>query len=161
MTEKNVAELTRKQYAVQFIKFTLFSISAGVIQFSSFTAMNELTSLPYWPEYLIALTLSVIYNFTVNRRFTFKSAANIPLAMMKVIGYYLIFTPVSTWWGDALTGIGWNYYVVLLGTMVTNFITEFLFCRFVVYRKTINTNNLAERDRQKERQKEKSLIETE
>lgn len=147
MTEKSAVELTPKQNAFQFFKFTLFSISAGAIQFLSFTALNELTSLPYWPAYLIALFLSVVYNFTLNRHFTFKSMANIPLAMMKVVGYYLVFTPVSTWWGDALTGIGWNEYIVLLGTMVINFVTEFLFCRFVVYRKTLNTNKLAERDR--------------
>ena len=153
MTDKRTEDLTAKQNAVQFFKFMLFSLSAGVIQVLSFTALNELTSLPYWPEYLIALTLSVIYNFTVNRRFTFKSVANIPLAMMKIIGYYLIFTPLSTWWGNTLTGNGWNYYVVLLGTMVINFVTEFLVCRFVVYRKTINTNQQAERDREKARLK--------
>ncbi len=161
MTEKRSGDLTPKQNAVQFFKFTLFSISAGVIQVLSFTALNELTELPYWPEYLTALILSVIYNFTVNRHFTFKSVANIPLAMLKVIGYYLVFTPLSTWWGDALTGIGWNYYVVLLGTMVINFVTEFLFCRFVVYRNTINTNKLAEKQRNKMHVCEDSLPETE
>lgn len=132
-----------KEDAVQFIKFTFFSISAGLIQLLSFGALNELTNLTYWPEYLIALILSVLYNFTVNRRFTFKSAANFPLAMLKVLGYYAVFTPLSTWWGDRLTAVGWNYYVVLFGTMVINFITEFLFSRFVVYRNAINTNSSA------------------
>jgi putative flippase GtrA len=149
MTEKQTRQLTPKQNAGQVVTFALFSISAGVLQFLSFTALHELTALPYWPAYLIALFLSVVYNFTVNRHFTFKSVANIPLAMLKVVGYYLIFTPASTWWGHALTRFGWNEYVVLLGTMVINFVTEFLFCRFVVYRKTINTNKLAQRDREK------------
>lgn len=149
MAEKDVQNLTTKQYTIQFFKFTLFSISAGAIQVLSFTALNELTDLPYWPIYLFALFLSVVYNFTVNRRFTFKSSANIPLAMSKIIGYYLVFTPLSTWWGDKLTGIGWNEYIVLVGTMVINFVTEFLFCRFVVYRKSVNTNTLAEKERQK------------
>lgn len=143
MIEKTEQIKSAKQYAVQFLKFTLFSISAGVIQFSSFTALNELTHLSYWPEYLIALILSVVYNFTINRQFTFKSSANYTLAMMKVAGYYVVFTPLSTWWGDYFTGKGWNYYVVLLGTMVINFITEFLFSRFVVYRKSVNTNKRA------------------
>jgi hypothetical protein len=60
--------------------------------------------------------------------------------MMKVIGYYLVFTPLSTWWGNALDVIGWNEYLILAITMVLNFITEFLFTRFVVYRNSINTS---------------------
>ncbi len=150
-------ELSRKQNFFQFIKFTLFSASAGIIQFGSFTLLNELAGLPYWPCYLFALILSVVYNFTVNRRFTFKSTANFPLAMMKVFGYYLVFTPLSTWWGQALTNIGWNEYIVLAGTMVINFVTEFMFTRFVVYRNTINTNDLG----QKEKLKYEQLTKTE
>ena len=150
-------ELSRKQNFLQFIKFTLFSASAGIIQFGSFTLLNELAGLPYWPCYLFALTLSVVYNFTVNRRFTFKSAANIPLAMMKVFGYYFVFTPLSTWWGYELTNIGWNEYIVLAGTMIINFVTEFLFTRFVVYRNSINTNDLG----QKENIKYEQLAQTE
>jgi putative flippase GtrA len=138
--------LTKKQTMIQIFKFTLFSASAGIIQFLSFTLMNELAALPYWPSYLTALVLSVLYNFTLNRRFTFKSAANVPKAMLKVAGFYLIFTPLSTWWGDALTGAGWNDYVVLLGTMLINLVTEYLFCRFVVYRNSMNTNRLAIKD---------------
>jgi putative flippase GtrA len=134
-----------KQYTVQFIKFTLFSISAGAVQAGSFTLMKELTPLAYWPCYLTALILSVLYNFTLNRRFTFKSAANVPIAMLKIAGYYLVFTPLSTWWGDSLTGIGWNDYIVLGGTMVMNFVTEFLYCRFFVYRNSINTNKSAQK----------------
>lgn len=97
----------------------------------------------YWPAYLIALLVSVLYNFTLNRRFTFKSAANIPIAMIKVLMYYAVFTPLSTWWGDALTAIGWNDYIVLAGTMIINFVTEFLYCRFFVYRNSIYTNDLS------------------
>ncbi|MDD4797755.1 MAG: GtrA family protein [Eubacteriales bacterium] len=133
------APLTRKQNILQFIKFTLFSASAGLVQVVSFTLLFELAHLGYWPSYLVALVLSVLYNFTVNRRFTFQSAASIPLAMLKVAGYYAVFTPLSTWWGDALTRLGWNEYLVLAGTMVINLVTEFLFCRLVVYRGSINS----------------------
>lgn len=119
---------------LQFLQFAAFSISAGVIQALTFTLMNELLHLPYWPCYLTALVASVLYNFTLNRKFTFKAANNIPIAMLKVAGYYCVFTPLSTWWGQALTGLGWNEYVVLLGTMAINLSTEFLFCKFVVYR---------------------------
>lgn len=137
--------LSAAQHALQFAKFTLFSISAGLVQAASFALLNETTGFPYWPSYLIALTLSVVWNFTFNRRYTFKSAANIPKAMTLVFLYYLVFTPLSTWWGDALTNAGWNEYVVLGGTMVINFVTEFLFQSAVVFRKTMNTNSVANR----------------
>ena len=141
---------TKKQNIVQALKFLVFSASAGVIQIASFALLNELAKLPYWPCYLVALTLSVLYNFTVNRRFTFKSAANVPRAMFQIFVYYLIFTPLSTWWGDALTGAGWNNYLVLGGTMVINFVTEYLYQRFVVYRYTIDTNKVAQKALEKE-----------
>lgn len=121
------------------IKFFFFSVSAGIIQAVSFTLIYEILNTPYWPAYLIALTLSVIWNFTLNRKFTFKSAANIPVAMAKVAGYYLLFTPASTWWGDALEKIEWNAYIILFLTMITNLVTEFLFTKYVVYHNQINT----------------------
>lgn len=147
---KGGTRLSAGQRAFQFIKFTLFSISAGIVQAGSFTLLNETTGFPYWPSYLIALTLSVVWNFTFNRRYTFKSTANIPKAMTLVILYYAVFTPASTWWGDALTRIGWNEYIVLGGTMVINFVTEFLFQSLVVFRKTMNTNALAKKAEQTE-----------
>lgn len=139
------SSMTKKQNLIQVIKFVLFSISAGIIQIGSFTLLNEVAHLPYWPAYLISLVLSVLYNFTLNRRFTFQSAANVPIAMAKVVAYYGVFTPLSTWWGDALTGIGWNEYLVLVGTMLINVSTEYLFCRFVVYRKSMNTQGKQEK----------------
>ena len=139
-------KLSKKENLLQAVKFTLFSISAGVIQAVSFALLHELTDLPYWPAYLIALTLSVLWNFTLNRSYTFKSAANVPVAMAKVFGFYCVFTPLSTWWGDALTTrAGWPDYLVLALTMIANFVLEFLFCRFVVYRGTINTNQRAKK----------------
>ena len=139
------AKLSGRQTAWQFIKFTLFSISAGLIQAGAFALLNELTGLPYWPSYLIALVLSVIWNLSFNRRFTFRSSVNMSKAMALVLAYYAVFTPLSTWWGDALTGIGWNEYLVLGGTMVINFVTEYLFQSLVVFRGTMNTNDAAHR----------------
>jgi putative flippase GtrA len=157
MAQIDTVKLTRKQNIIQIIKFTAFSATAGIIEVVSFTLLNELSHMPYWPSYLIALFLSVLYNFTVNRRFTFKSAANIPMAMLKVIGYYCVFTPLSTWWGDALTSIGWNEYLVLAITMIANFVTEFLFTRFVVYRHSINTNRLGQIENEKYAQATESV----
>ena len=132
------------------VKFVLFSCSAGVIQIGSFTLLNELTGLAYWPSYLISLVLSVVWNFTLNRRFTFKSASNVPLAMLKVLGYYAVFTPLSTLLGNYLVEtLHWNEYLVTVMNMVLNFVTEFLFDRFVVFRNTIDTNDLAQKERER------------
>lgn len=129
----------KKESWLQVIKFTLFSISAGLIQIGSFSLFNEVLKLEYWTSYLTSLLLSIIWNFTFNRKFTFKSAANVSLAMLKILGYYAIFTPLTTWGGNALEAIGWNEYLVLGLSMLLNFITEFLFTKYVVYRHQINT----------------------
>lgn len=129
----------KKKEFFRALKFTLFSISAGIIQTLTFTLMNEFLYLNYWVCYLTSLVLSVLWNFTLNRKITFQSAANIPIAMLKVAGYYLVFTPLSTWGGDALTAIGWNEYVVFVLSMLTNFVTEYLFQRFFVFGASIDT----------------------
>lgn len=130
-----------KKELIRTIKFVLFSISAGAIQIISFTLMEEILHLPHWLSYLVALILSVLWNFTLNRKFTFHSANNVPIAMMKVALFYLVFTPLSTWWTAVLTGtnIAWNEYLVLILTMLVNFVTEFLYDRFFVFGKSIDT----------------------
>ena len=124
----------------QALKFTMFSISAGVIQIGSF-ALLEIFIKDYWIPYLISLVLSILWNFTLNRRYTFKSAANVPIAMAKVFGFYLVFTPLSTYLGNMAEGYGINDFLILIVTMLTNFVLEFLFCKFVVYRGKEDTLN--------------------
>ena len=139
---RKLGEITmesKNENLTQMIKFLLFSMSAGIIQAITFTILFELVGFIYWPAYLIALILSVVWNFTLNRKFTFKSAANVPKAMTKIAIYYLIFTPLSTWWGDALTSINWNAYLVLFITMVSNLISEFIVTKYIVYKNQINT----------------------
>ena len=133
----------------QVVKFTLFSISAGLIQVAAFTLMETVFHLPYWPSYLTALVLSVLWNFTFNRRYTFRSDASVARSMLLVALFYAVFTPVSTWWGHALTTAGWNDFLVLAITMAVNFVTEFLYQRFVVYRNRIDTNDVARRANEK------------
>ena len=113
-----------KQELIRALKFTLFSISAGIIQVLAFSLMNEVFRWNYWVCYLTALVLSVLWNFTINRKVTFRSANHIPTAMLKVACYYVVFTPLSTWRGNALNALGWNEYVVLALSMLTNFVTE-------------------------------------
>lgn len=117
------------------VKFSLFSFSAGLIQMGSFALLHECTNLGYWPSYLFSLLLSVLWNFTLNRKFTFHSAANIPVAMAKVALYYLIFTPLSTLLGNYLNRtLLWNEYLVTILNMALNFVTEFLYQRYYVFR---------------------------
>ncbi len=124
---------------IQMIKFTLFSISAGIIQILSFTLFNEVFHWMYWPAYLTSLILSIVWNFTFNRRYTFKSAANVPVAMAKLFGFYAVFTPLSTYLGHLADGAGVNEYIVLGVTMLSNFVLEFLFSKFIMYRGQENT----------------------
>ena len=138
-----MANATAKRELIRSLKFLLFSISAGLIQVGSFTLLNELVHLRYWVAYLLSLVLSVVWNVTLNRKFTFQAANNIPIAMLKVAAFYLVFTPLSTWWTAALTepayGVCWNEYLVLALTMITNFVTEFFYDRYVVFGKSTDT----------------------
>ena len=129
------------------VKYALIAASAGLIEFSSFALLNKTWHWDYWVSYLIALVLSVVWNFTLNRRYTFKSVANVPKAMLLVGAYYLVFTPPSCWLENYLTTIQhWNPYLVTAINMLINGVTEFLFQRFVVFGKTIDTNELAQKD---------------
>lgn len=124
------------------IKFTLFSISAGLIEAVSFLLLELILPEEGWADIaqLISLILSVLWNFTLNRKFTFQSAANVPIAMLKVAGFYLVFAPLSMWWTDVLVdGMGWNSLLVKICTMLINFVSEYLFDRFFVFGKSIDT----------------------
>lgn len=124
---------------IRVLKFIAFSASAGVIEIAAFTLLNEFVGWRYWPCYLIALILSVLWNFTLNRRFTFRSCNNVPVAMLKVACYYAVFTPLTTWGGDYLSEtLHWNEYLVTGLNMALNLITEYLFQRYVVYGKDID-----------------------
>ena len=138
--------MNRKTELLRSLKFFLFSVSAGIIEIVSFALLNETLGWPYWPCYLIALILSVLWNFTLNRRYTFRSASNIPIAMAKVFLFYLIVTPSSTILGNWLAeGLHWNEYLVTGINMVLNFVLEFLYDRFFVFRDSIDTNKLAKK----------------
>ena len=131
--------MSKNKELLRTIKFTLFSISAGIIQIGAFTMLFEVFRWSEPVSHLVSLVLSVLWNFTLNRKITFQSAANVPIAMLKVACFYLVFTPLSTWGVDALTGIGWNAYLVEILAMLVNFVTEYLFQRFFVFGKSLDT----------------------
>ena len=144
-----------KHEALQALKFTLFSISAGIIQIGTYTLFYEVFHWAPWLAYLVSLILSVLWNFTFNRKYTFRSDADLKKSMLLVALFYVVFTPLSTGWTAVLTGENpfpgaaasaeplVNNYIVQAGTMLINFITEFLYQKFVVYRGSIDTNKLA------------------
>ena len=135
----------RKEF-FRALKFVLFSASAGIIELVVFTLLNELIGLPYWLCYLVALVASVVWNFTLNRKFTFQSANNVPRAMLLVALFYAVFTPLSTMLEHYLTeGLHWNEYLATGINMALNLTTEYLYDRFVVFRGSIDTNERAQK----------------
>jgi len=151
--ENTQQPLSKKENFIQVVKFGLFSASAGIIEVAVYSLMLLVfrdADSDYGPSYFIALIASVLWNFTFNRRYTFKSASNVPKAMLLVLCYYLVFAPLSVWWGIVLTRGRSTLvkYLVLGGTMLVNLVTEYLYQRFVVFRQTINTNKLAQKRRE-------------
>ena len=128
-----------KKELLRAIKFTFISISAGIVQIASFTLFNEAFKWDYWYAYLPSLLLSILWNFTINRKFTFKSANNVKIAMLLVLGFYAVFTPVSTILGNLAENVNVNEYIILGVTMLANFVLEFLFTRYVVYKNSCDT----------------------
>ena len=141
--------MEKKKEFFRALKFVLFSASAGIIELLVFTLLNELTNWPYWPCYLLALIASVLWNFTLNRKFTFQSANNVPKAMLLVALFYAVFTPLTTWFGNWLAeGLKWNEYLVTAINMLFNLTSEYLYDRFVVFRGSIDTNDRAQKKAQ-------------
>ncbi len=139
----------KKNEIIRVIKFVLFSASAGVIQLTSCLLLEHVIKLPYVYSYLISVVLSVLWNFTFNRKFTFKSASNVPKAMLLVFAYYLVFTPVSSQWSWELENRAhWNTILILLPTMLINMATEYLWCTFVVFKNSMNTNKLGKKEQE-------------
>ena len=147
-------EANKKKEVIRAVKFALFSASAGLIEFASFALLNETLHLPYHVSYIIALVLSVLWNFTLNRRFTFQSANNVPKAMLLVALFYCVFTPLTGWLEHFYTmTLGWNEYVATILNMALNLVTEFLYDRFVVFRDSLDTHALAPRPKAEREEK--------
>lgn len=139
---------------VRSIKFILFSMSAGLIQTISIVLCNEVFHINNEISYLIGLILSVIWNFTLNRRYTFQSANNVPVAMLKVALFYLVFTPFSTWlvkalgdftWWGVVQSATWRGYIADGLAMISNLVLEFFYDKYVVFRGSIDTNDRAQK----------------
>lgn len=159
--KKNIKEAwkDKEHSGLQAVKFTLFSLSAGIIQILSFALFNDVLPLEnytltlsqataegeaallfslnlgnYWVSYLPSLVLSVIWNFTFNRNFTFKPTNHVGRDMALVAAYYVVFITATVSLGNWLESIGWHDWIIQAINMILNFTTEFLFQKFVVYR---------------------------
>ncbi len=130
--QKKLKELLRAA------KFTIISVSAGLIDAGSFAIMS-LVGVPIVIAQPISLILSVIWNFTINRKVTFKSAGNIKIAMLQVAGFYLVFTPLTTWFSSWAAAEGVDEFIIKAITMVLNLVLEYIFCRYVVFRNSVDT----------------------
>lgn len=149
--EENTNKKNKKEI-IRAVKFVLVSASAGIVEIVVFTLMNELTGLKYWPCYLTALIASVVWCFTINRRYTFRSTKNIPRTMAMVFAFYLVFTPATTILGNYLAEtLHWNEYLVTAINMALNLSLEYLYDTFVVYRNEMDNNDIAEKEREKEK----------
>lgn len=153
---KPAVKMTKKQQFLQFLKFTGFSASAGIIQFTVITLLYDVWFKPleyygmgednaYVVAFLIGLTLSVIWNFTFNRKFTFKDAHNIKLAMGLVILYNcIIVVPLSLGGRELIKIWGADYdMLVTVISLLFNFATEYFWDRFVVFNKKSNDKILS------------------
>ena len=155
MEETNAKENRKEVFRA--VKFVLVSASAGIIEIGVFTLLNELSGMKYWPCYLIALVASVVWCFTINRRYTFMSTKNVPRAMAMVFAFYLVFTPASTILGNYLAEtLHWNEYLVTGINMALNLSLEYLYDTFVVYRGEMDNNDIAAKEREKEENREMS-----
>lgn len=143
---KNVNEKKQgaKETLRQSVMFTLLSLSAGLVEAGSFVVL-DLAHIPYFWAHLISVTLSVLWNFTLNRRYTFKSANNVPIAMLKVGLFYLFFIPITAYFGQMASSAGINDFIIKAVTMLLNFVGEFLWWKFVVFYGSENTNSLAKK----------------
>jgi len=149
--------------AWQFFKFLLCAASAGIIQFVTFTILQTIfkktgtdqtlgTMWFFQDGYLkttfiattCALVLSILWNFTLNRKFTFKAANNLPLAMVLAFCFYIPFYPFQTWYVGTIeqelfkyttTNAIWPGLIAEGTVMIINFVLEFLWQKFVVFRK--------------------------
>ena len=136
---------TTKKEFFRGLKFTLISISAGIIQIGSYALIRLVASYPEgsWQDYVVAYTpsllLSVLWNFTINRKYTFKAANNVKIAMLLVLAFYAVFTPVSTILGGMVVNTGENADLVFIITLLCNFVLEFLYTRYVVYRNSCDS----------------------
>ena len=134
------------------LKFILFSASAGIIETVAMILCEEVIKIPgHYVCYTIALVLSVLWNFTFNRKFTFQSAENVPKAMFLVFLFYIPFAPFTIWMEYFLGDVhGWSEYLVLAINMALNLSLEYLWDSKVVYRNSKDTNDIAKKKAAKE-----------
>ena len=186
--KEKLKETDKKNSSVwQAVKYFLCAASAGLIQFVTFTILStvfdktgvtaSMGKMWFFGEMdkslftatTIALGLSIIWNFTLNRKFTFKAANNVPLAMGLAFLFYVPFYPFQTWYVGAVTGairdaIGqpeatWPSIIAEGTVMLINGILEFCWQKFVVFRMPKGKDVMPEEENAEEEIVEENKIE--
>ena len=122
---------------LQFLQFVVVSLGAGVIEYATFALMTWI--VPDNKTMLVAaevtsVVLSCLFNFTVNRKYTFHSSSNIPLGMLLYGVYYaFLATPAGVWFLLFLTQGGMHELLAKAVKMLVNFIFDYLFCKFILF----------------------------
>ena len=152
MSEKKEKKNTKE--VIRALKFALVSASAGIVEAVVFTGMNELGNFPYYVNYLTALIASIIWCYTVNRKYTFKSTKPVKIILLYAAAFYAVFTPATTLLGSWLTGsLGWNEYLATAINMALNLSLEYLYDTFVVYKNEMDNNDVAKKEVEKANKK--------
>lgn len=146
----------KKKEFFRVLKFVGFSASAGIIETVVSTVLDLTVNKSggyYYICYAIALICSVVWNFTFNRKFTFKAANNVPKAMALALLFYVPFAPWTIYLASVLEDKLPNILILVIN-MAQNITLEYLWQRFVVFRKSLDTNDVAKKDAEKEAEKE-------
>lgn len=161
----------RKKKAKRFLKYAIIAISGGLIQLTAYIILSDaikldkhvsfdaiyqkqpwLTEIFYDPDtgktyglsYFIAVSLSVIWNFTFNRKYTFKSASNVPKAMLLFVLYYAFSIPFNCWaivQLNKLVVFPLSDKVILICIMLANGLPAFFYQRYVVFGRSLDTKH--------------------
>lgn len=151
-----LAKRAKRKGVVQFIKYALCAASAGIIQIVLFSILQtvlpkDMGNIHFIVEDMqlgtfiattVALCASILWNFTFNRKFTFKDAGNVPLAMFLAFLFYVPFYPFQTWYVHTIKTLLSHHInvdgagiIAEASVMAINFALEFIWQKFVVFRK--------------------------
>ena len=154
--EEKAAKKEKRKTLFQIIKYAICTASAGLIEFITFTILTKTpilssmanekvwffteNNLAWFVATAIALFLSIVWNFTINRKFTFKSAGNVPRAMSLAFLFYVPFFPFKLWFNSYMPEhLGVDSLLIEVITMLINGVLEFCWQKFVIYRKEQDT----------------------
>ncbi|MDO5025763.1 MAG: GtrA family protein [Trueperella sp.] len=128
-----MAKIKLTETQLQAVKFTLLSGTAAVVEAGSYALFLALDLMPVSWAQAISVALSVLWNFTLNRKFTFKSTGNVPFAMLLVSLFYVAYIPISSVLAGLMDDAGMHPAVIKIIWLLINFVGEFIWWKYVVF----------------------------